>query len=167
LQTRLGDLDAARAALHRLEALPLPAENGPMVNEMVLSVRGWIAFEEGRFDDVMTILEDAAQYSLIAMSYSGLHDRPYQRYLRALTLEKLGRPAEAAPWFEYINEKTERTLGFVAPAHLQLGGIYEQTGDHAKALHHYRAFLKLYRDCDDRYQPLVEKARLRVAELED
>jgi len=166
LQTRLGDLDAARAALHRLEALPLPAENGPMVNEMVLSVRGWIAFEEERYDDVMTILEDAAQYSLVAMSYSGLHDRPYQRYLRALTLEKLGRPAEATPWFEYISEKTERTLGFVAPAHLQLGGIYEQTGDHAKALHHYQAFLKLYRDCDEKYQPLVEKARLRVAALE-
>jgi len=166
LKTRLGDLDAARSALARLESLPLPAGNEPMVNEFVLTVRGWIAYEEGRFADVLTILEDAAQYALTNMSYSGLHDRPYQRYLRALALEKVGRLKEAAPWFEYIDEKTERTLGFVAPAHLRLGGIYEQTGDDAKALNHYKAFLELYRDCDERYQPMVEKARLRVAALE-
>ena len=166
LQTRQGNLDAARAALARLESLPIPVGNELMVNEFVLTARGWIAYEEERFADVLTILEEAAQHALTNMSYSGLHDRPFQRYLRALALVKVGRLKEAAPWFEYIDEKGERTLGFVAPAHLKLGGIYEQTGDNDKALHHYQAFLKLYRDCDERYQPLVQQARLRVAALE-
>jgi tetratricopeptide (TPR) repeat protein len=165
LNIRLGDHAAAGLALQRLEALPLPPENEPIVDEMIISVRGWMAFERGDFEEVLTILADARQRALPNMLYSGFQDRTFQRYLRALTLEKVGRYEEAVPWFEYIGEKTERSIPYESPARLRLGRIYEKMGDSEAAVANYRSFIKAYQTCDERYLPLLEEAQSRVAAL--
>ena len=45
------------------------------------------------------------------------------------------------------------------------GEIYEELGDTEKALFHYSQFVRLWRDADPEYQPVVEEVRGRMARL--
>jgi serine/threonine protein kinase/lipopolysaccharide biosynthesis regulator YciM len=55
-----------------------------------------------------------------------------------------------------------RNAGVYAKAFYQLGKIYEQTGQKAKAIDNYYKFIELWKNCDPLFQPLVEDARKRI-----
>ena len=50
-------------------------------------------------------------------------------------------------------------------ARYQLGGLYEQQGDSAKALANYEAFVTLWAEADPEVQHLVDEAREAVSRL--
>lgn len=165
LQMRLGDQAAARAALGRFRALTVETRSRPMIKELELSLEGWIAYRAGDAQATLDILADAAQYTLTDMGYSGLHDRPFQRYLRALALADVGRLDEAIPWLVNIDQKSERNMAYVVPAYRRLGEIHAQRGDPASALKYFEKFLFWYQDCDDRYRSQVEEVEAKAAGL--
>jgi len=47
----------------------------------------------------------------------------------------------------------------------QLGKIYQQQGKNEKAIKSYNQFIKLWKNCDPIFQPLVKDARKRVVEM--
>ena len=49
--------------------------------------------------------------------------------------------------------------GYLAPASLRLGQLYEARGDRRLALWHYGRFVRLWRDCEPRLAPVLEEAR--------
>ncbi len=48
----------------------------------------------------------------------------------------------------------------------ELGELYEQKGDRAKALERYRSFVELWQNADPELQPRVREIRERIARLE-
>lgn len=54
---------------------------------------------------------------------------------------------------------------YLAGIQRRLGALYEEKGDSAKAVEHYRAFVELWKNADPALQPLVSEARERIAKL--
>jgi len=79
-------------------------------------------------------------------------------------LTRDGREDEAFGWFRSIAERAAYELVYLAPAHLRQAEIYDRRGDRA-AVPHYRRFIELWGEADPELQPVVERARKRVAEL--
>lgn len=55
--------------------------------------------------------------------------------------------------------------GLLAPRHLRLAGIHERLGDRARAMHHYRRLVTIWRDCDPELRPIVQDVERRIARL--
>jgi tRNA A-37 threonylcarbamoyl transferase component Bud32/tetratricopeptide (TPR) repeat protein len=53
----------------------------------------------------------------------------------------------------------------LAPAHKRLGELYEARGDFARAVPHYRSFVKLWERADPELQPKVAQVRARLDRL--
>ncbi|HEU4700245.1 MAG TPA: hypothetical protein VFS40_13760, partial [Gemmatimonadales bacterium] len=77
----------------------------------------------------------------------------------------LGRDREALAWYATIAQRAAYELPYLAPAHRRQGEIYERLGDPAQALAHYRAFLRLWRDCDPALRPEVARVEARARAL--
>ena len=90
----------------------------------------------------------------------------YDRYRRAELLAKDGREDEALGWFGSIAERAAFELVYLAPAHLRRAEIYDRRGNRDAAVEHYRRFIDLWRDADPELQPMVTRARERLAALE-
>ena len=69
-------------------------------------------------------------------------------------------------------------MGFLKAGLPQFGGKFlrpgpsstqnqEQMGDKEKALENYTEFVELWRNCDPEYRPIVEDAKVRIAQMED
>jgi serine/threonine protein kinase/Tfp pilus assembly protein PilF len=101
----------------------------------------------------------------------------YYDFSRALFLEPLARVyrksgniEKSIQEYEKITRLTSGRLYFgdiYARAFYQLGKIYEQKGWKGKAIENYNKFIKLWKDCDSIFQPMVDDARKRVKELEE
>ncbi len=57
-------------------------------------------------------------------------------------------------------------MNSLAGAHKRLGELYEAKGSREKAMSHYAAFIELWKNADPALQPLVNKARDRLAVLQ-
>ena len=56
--------------------------------------------------------------------------------------------------------------GFLDPRYvLRLAELLDEAGESEEAREHYRWFVELWEGADDRFQPLVRRARDRAAEL--
>ena len=72
---------------------------------------------------------------------------------------------KALGWLRSIAERAAYELVYLAPAHLRQAEIYDRRGDRDTAAEHYRKFIDLWRDADPELQPVVNKARERLAAL--
>ncbi|MEJ2326932.1 MAG: tetratricopeptide repeat protein [Chromatiaceae bacterium] len=84
-----------------------------------------------------------------------------ERYLLARSYQELERWKEAETWF--------RTLFWQdhSLAYYHLGRVYEELGETEKARQAYEDFAIAFAEADPELQPLVEEARLKMAQLGD
>jgi serine/threonine protein kinase/lipopolysaccharide biosynthesis regulator YciM len=86
----------------------------------------------------------------------------------ALAYYKSGNLEAARAEYEKIISLTIGRLAYgdiYAKAFYQLGTIYEQKGLKARPIFHFLEFINIWKDCDARFQPMVEYAKKRVKEL--
>jgi hypothetical protein len=56
-------------------------------------------------------------------------------------------------------------LPWIAAAHLRRAQIYDRLGNRRQARFHYGRFVKLWKDCDPAFRPMLERARAALARL--
>jgi serine/threonine protein kinase/predicted Zn-dependent protease len=108
--------------------------------------------------------------SLLHSEYYSTKGRMHALFIEplALTYFKSGDLEKAQKEFERI---TSLTFGrynhgdIYARAFYTLGKIYQQKGWKGKAIESYNKFIDLWKNCDPRFQPMVDDARKRVKEL--
>jgi serine/threonine-protein kinase len=178
-----------QAVVARLEDTSPPATGaGPSIEQ----VKGSLLFAAASVGDTATVrklIANGRRPSSLAYAAAMAKDREAaDRYYReavrdtiasasrsfglARTAEFLGRPAEAAQYYEAMD-----TLNYDAaapdPDWLLLvrsyglrAGVYEALGDVAKAQEYYRRFIDLWKDADAELQADVSRARRALADLE-
>ncbi|MES2124506.1 MAG: tetratricopeptide repeat protein [Gemmatimonadota bacterium] len=95
---------------------------------------------------------------------------PCGRYYYAYALDRAGQPDSAiVAWnaallslTQTANPEEQRMRPF---ARLRLGELYADKGDRTKALEHLQRFTALWNDADGPLQPMVQRARARIADL--
>jgi len=81
-------------------------------------------------------------------------------------LATLGRDTDALRWYGSIWMANAFDLVYLAPAQLEIAELYARQGDRTRALAAYRTFVDLWRDADPELRPEVDRARARIAALE-
>ncbi len=99
----------------------------------------------------------------LARAFDESHQRDsaivmYERYLDTPFFERID-----VPHLEVDVDPLDPA--FLAGVHRRLGALYEEKGDAAKALVHYRAFVEQWKNADADLQPMVATARERIAKL--
>jgi tetratricopeptide (TPR) repeat protein len=162
---RSGNLVVARGALARLEALRdalTAARNTYWADQAEiqrLAVAGWIARAEGRTEEAVALLRQAADRENAAEKHPVTPGpiQPAREMLAELLLEA-GKPAEALGEFEKAQKvEPNRFHGLAGAARAA-----EQAGDRAKARHYYGELLALTRTADTE-RPEVVQARKFLA----
>ena len=126
------------------------------------AVAGDIAAAEGRWQDAILAYGKWNDESGIC-THCGLYDQ-------ALAYERAGETDSAITTLLRFTTVPAVERGFgstYTPAHgyERLGALYEQQGDHAKAVEYYSKFLDQWKDADPDLQPLVRDVKQRLARL--
>jgi tetratricopeptide (TPR) repeat protein len=162
---RGGNLFAARGAVARLETLriALIAAKSPYWAEQAeiqrLAVAGWIARAEGRNDEALQLLRQAADREDATEKHPVTPGaiQPAREMLAELLLE-LGQPAAALAEFEGSQKTDPNRLHGLAGA----GRAAEQAGNRAQAKAYYQRLIDLTKNADTE-RPEVARARAFVA----
>ena len=164
LSLALRETTTARKYATQLEILPAPAavQNLPRMLAMVL--RAGALQKEGRSSEALTLLEDWNGGEPIELS-AAMGIEPYYGWMRAELLRDTGRDSEALRWYESRVDLFVSEVIYLAPAALRAAEIYDRRGEAAKAMENYRLFIKLWGGADPELQPLITKARERLAVL--
>jgi tetratricopeptide (TPR) repeat protein/tRNA A-37 threonylcarbamoyl transferase component Bud32 len=125
---------------------------------------GQIALAERRYDDAVRELRAADEGNCTVCALPEL----------ARTYDLSGNADSAlaiyARYVESPSDPQQRLVAVdqmqLAGAHNRLGELYDAKGDREKAKSHYAQFIELWKDADPELQPLVRKARERLATLE-
>ena len=88
-----------------------------------------------------------------------------ERMLRADLLRATGQDAAALEWYATVDEDLGAGLAWLAPSHLAQAQVHDRLGHRADAARHYRQFIALWGGADPQSQPLVARARQRLAAL--
>jgi class 3 adenylate cyclase/tetratricopeptide (TPR) repeat protein len=166
LGSRLGRADLVRASVAELERLGGTAEAGTLGPDLARAIEGYDALrkhESARAIERFQAMELNVAYPMTFGSE--LYSFAFPRFLRARSLQEGGRGEEAINWYATL-EVSPYELVFRAPSHLHRAEIYEQSGDWARAIEHYQAFVRLWQDADPELQPMVEQARAALSRLE-
>lgn len=100
LALRLGDAEAAVTAAVHLDQAKAQGDVADYARRAATSLRAQHALARGQADSAAVLLQAslATETSLARMGASPFYSRGLERYLLARTLERLGRPQEAARW---------------------------------------------------------------------
>ncbi|HSE28177.1 MAG TPA: serine/threonine-protein kinase [Gemmatimonadales bacterium] len=152
-----GAAGAAAATLARLPGVtgaPTPALLGA-------GIRAEVAWLAGNAEQARAVLAaaDTPTWYIDAIA-SPFVSAPRERWRMAEALERLGRPDEAATWFETFSEGSVYDAPFLAPAERRLALLAERRGDTAAARRHWARFAVLWKDADPELQPFVAEARM-------
>ena len=158
---RGGDVPGARRDVARLEALRdamTAAKNTYWANQAEiqrLAVAGWIARAEGKNDEALALLRQAAQREDSTEKHPVTPGaiQPAREMLAELLLE-LGQPAAALAEFEASGRVDPNRLHGLAGA----GRAAEAAGDRAKARLYYERLIALAASADTE-RPEVKRAR--------
>jgi DNA-binding SARP family transcriptional activator/TolB-like protein len=162
LDIRLGDTAAARKLARALDRAGETSSTGRLAHTLAESVLAHLAEAAGQDPAALAHLEKAGWEAAASVFVS----EAYDRYCRAELLERVGREDEALGWYGSIAERAAYELVYLAPAELHQAQIYDRRGDRARSVQHYRRFIELWKDADPELQPVVEKARERLAEVQ-
>jgi len=154
LYARMGDVKSAESVLHRLELLEL---NFPTsFNKSCFhDLAGEIALAQGRLNSASKLFSAAMTENARFSSHEGLA-RTYQ--------DQHDWDRAAAAWRQVLEDRGEILQDYFpgdwVVAHVELGRVYRQLGDVAKARSEYEEFLRIWQQADDlpvRQQALGER----------
>jgi tetratricopeptide (TPR) repeat protein len=166
LNARLGDYAAAERYAAVLGSLASPEKSPSLSEDLSLGVRADFAGRRGESADGIALLERARIQTYYQNTVaSPVYSISFQRYLRAMLLEEVGRLEEAILWYGSVEQISMYDLVFLAPAHLRRAEIYERRGQLDRAAGHYQRFVELWSNCDPELRPLVDHAEQRLSEL--
>ena len=83
-----------------------------------------------------------------------------ERYRRAGLEAAHGEARQALALFSGFEGFSGYALIYAAPSHLRRAQLFERLGDTPAAATHYERFLKLWKDCDPEFRPLLDSARV-------
>ena len=169
LSARLGDQPSAARFASEIERTEAPQEARDVVRALAQTVRADVAAQGGRAASTRPVDQGEIPLELVSVRlFANIREYTLEhaRYLRALQLRARGQHSEALRWIETSFQGSPSEIVFLAPMHLLRADIYEQLGDHQKAIEHYRHFVSLWRDCDPALQPRVEQVKAAIARLE-
>ena len=165
LEARLGRPEAARRAAQELEALGGTPFAHTLGVDLARSVEGYARWLEGDTQGALRSFEAMpmeAGYALLFVSE--LYSHGFVRFLRARSLQAVGRGAEAEGWYLGLTAAPFE-LALRGPALFHLAEIREASGDREGAVRFYREFTELWKDADPELQPMVEEARAALRRL--
>jgi class 3 adenylate cyclase/tetratricopeptide (TPR) repeat protein len=166
LASRLGRPEIVRASIAELQRLENPPDAETLGADLARAVEGYDASRQGDFDAAVEHYATMEMHVAYPITWaSELYTLAYPRFFRAIALQKTGRGEEAIRWYDTL-ESSPYELILRAPAHLRRAEIYEESGDRARAVEHYRAFVELWKDADPELQPIVDEARVALRRLE-
>jgi tetratricopeptide (TPR) repeat protein len=124
------------------------------------AMTAWIAMAERNYGQAQAELRAATRMGYIAC--------PLPTLARAYDLAENADSAIAV-YERYVGlgvvDRIESDAAYLPAIHKRLGELYDARGQRDKALHHYRAFIELWKEADPELQPRVTDARQRVAAL--
>jgi len=154
-----GNPERAKALLAEFEATP-EADHAKEAEQWAEGARGVIALDEDRAEDALAAFRRfddgnacaTCAYPWLARAYErlGREDSVRVNYERFVDL-----PSDAL-WYD---------AGYLAPAYLRLGEIYEGRGEADVAADYYRRFLSIWHDADPVFQPWIDHARSALDRL--
>lgn len=118
-------------------------------------------FDRGNLGETLKILADTSvDVGLSTESYT------IERMLRAETLFRAGKFADAERWYASFPEFFGNDFPILAISQLRLGEIYDRLRRREEAVAAYSRFLEMWADCDIEYRPLLEQTRRRLIALQ-
>lgn len=159
----LGDTASVGQITRRMERRdstrpnPAPVALLPVARAAQALARGDPAMALAQLDS----LPATGSYAASLLQYS----HGYQRFLRAEALAGLGRHEEALGWFRSFRVIFGFDVPYRGPALFREAESLEALGRREEAREAYRHFLALYAESDDRFEPLLRRARERAAEV--
>ncbi len=161
-----GDRAAAERYAVELEAVELPETAGSLAQDLAHSIRSATHRAAGRLEQALAELELSRMETWYGQTMaSPLYCQAYERFQRAELLYELGRDREALDWYAHIMETSPFEAPYLALSHVRQAEIHDRMGDPEEAATHYRTFVRLWRDADEEFQPRVQAAEARLAEL--
>ncbi|MGH7720814.1 MAG: BTAD domain-containing putative transcriptional regulator [Gemmatimonadaceae bacterium] len=161
-----GDPAAALTASAALDSMPVDSNALSMTRDLSRGLRARVAAVRGDTAAAVAALQAMELDTPFELGWSSpFLARTQERYLLAELLRGQGRLEEASSWYVGIGENSVFDLPYLAPSHLRRGEIAERRGDRATAAAHYRAVVRLWRDCDPVLRPLRARAQARLATI--
>jgi tetratricopeptide (TPR) repeat protein len=124
---------------------------------------GHIAMAEQRYAEAVTEYRAADEGSCVVCAYPAI----------AGAYDLGGQADSAIAFFErYVSVQLDpsgqvfQNAYSLAGSHKRLAELYDARADREKARSHYSRFIELWKDADPDLQPLVQKAKARLAELQ-
>jgi DNA-binding SARP family transcriptional activator/TolB-like protein len=167
LAVRAGDVAAAQRSIRVLEAYrDTSAHRVELARYQAYALRARIAQRGGDSRRALALLEKGWPHRTLPQfsSYETYAHTP-ERLLRADLLRSLGREREALEWYATVDEDLGAGVAYLAPAHLAQAEILDRLGERRAAAAHYARFVGLWKGADPSSQPIVQRARTRLAQL--
>ncbi len=139
---------------------------GRLAEYFATVLRARVTYDEGDYEEALRLL-DGLRPDEWWDSWPNflLLSQTQERWVRAQTLEALGRDEEALDWYASFGWDSYVETFYVSPALLRTAEIYERLGEPEKAAFYYRRFVTRWRDCDAELRPVVEAARRAIEAL--
>ena len=161
LSIRLQDTAAARG--YRAELDAVRGGSAGAAHALAHGLRAEIARSSGDLEGALAEIEQFP-FEVVAQVGSGLaHWGVRERFLRAEILHALGRDDEALGWYDSFVGWPD--LPWLAGAHFRRGQIQARLGHREHARFHYGRFVRLWKNCDQEFRPLLDQATQALAQL--
>ena len=165
LSARIGDDDTAIRYADELETMDEPVGAGSIAFDLSVDIRAQVALLHGLPQAARERLEGARmEVSWPRQHLSPIHSRSLQRYVRGVIAAESHLIDPAVGWLD-TEWNNAYDMIYIAPSHLRLARMFDETGDETKAIEHFTRFVEMWQDSDSELQPLVDNARARLADL--
>ena len=166
ISCRLGDFTSANEYAQRLGQLPVRPDWAGAVQALATEISAQIDIENGRPAEGLRKLETIKDHPPLELNDVLRSGAPALMW-KSEALFRAGRYEEAEPYFENLEIALGAPTPFAAWRILRLAEISDALGRHEEARSRYARFLRLFEKADPELQPIVRRARARLAELQE
>lgn len=166
LSLHLRDTTSASAASAKLRQLATSGEATVLTRDLDRGLRAQLLRKAGHPEEALRLLQSLeSSDSQGDIAVTPFVARANERFLHGELLASMGRNTEALQWFASLGDGSVTEIPLRAPSHFRQAEIYARLGKRDQAARHYARVLALWSDADAEFQPLVDAARRRLANL--